>query len=96
MRLRHIDFREMWSGLGSLECSVLHVPDAELAGEGLCSAGGNAAIAFDDEIDFGELVLQHPQQGGADAADVLARDIQRTATATDEASAVGEVAVFGS
>ena len=81
--------------MGPLECSVLHVPYTQLAGEGLCSAGGNAAIAFDDEIDFGELVLQHPEQRGADAADVLAGDIQRTAGAIDETSAVGEVAIVG-
>ena len=93
MRLGNFDLREMWCGLGSIECSVLHLPNTQLAGECLCSAGGDAAISFDDEINLVELMLEHPQQGGADAADVFAGDIQRTAGAADQACAIGEVAI---
>ena len=94
--LRHFDLWKMWCGLGSFECSVLHLPNTQLTVESLCSACGDAAIAFDDEIDFGELMLEHPQQRGADAADVLTRDIQRTTGAVDETCAIGEVAIVGS
>ena len=80
--------------MGSLELAVLHLPDTEFAREGLCSAGRNAAVALDDEINFFELMLLHPQQRGADGADVIANDIQRAATALHETCPVGEVAVL--
>ena len=80
--------------MGSLELSVLHLPDAKFAGESRGSACGNATIAFDDEIDFLELMLLHPQQRGADGADVIANNIERTTIALDETCPVGEVALL--
>ena len=78
----------------SLELAVLHLPHAEFTGEGRGSAGGDAAIAFNDEINLFELMLLHPQQRGADGADVIANDIKRAAIALDETCPVREVALL--
>ena len=92
--LWNFDTWEMWCGLGSLELAVLYLPDAKFTGECRGSAGGDAAIAFDDEINFFEMMLLHPQQRGADGADVVTNDIQRSATALHETCPVGEVALL--
>ena len=80
--------------MGSIELAVLHLPYAEFAAECRGSTRGDAAIAFDDEIDFFKLMLLHPQQRGADGADVVANDIQCAALALSETCPVGEVALL--
>ncbi len=90
-----LDLGEMWCGCCRLECAVEHLPDAQVAGEGLGAAGGDAGIAFDDEVDFGQVMLLHPQERGPDGADVVAGHIEGAAVLVCEPCAEGKVLVFG-
>jgi hypothetical protein len=74
---------------------VGELPDFEVGVEGLCSTGGNAGVAFDDEVDFVQLMLLHPQERGADGADVVAHHIEGATLSVDEAGTEREVAGFG-
>ena len=89
-----LDFGEMWCGCCGLEVAVVHLPNAQVAGEGLGAAGGDAGIAFDDQVDFGDLMLLHPQERGADGADVVADHIEGAAMLVREACAEGKVSFF--
>ena len=90
-----LDFGEMGCGCCGLECAVEHLPDPQVAGEGLGAAGGDAGITFDDEVDFGEVMLLHPQERGADGADVVAGYIEGAAVLVCETCAEGKVLFFG-
>jgi hypothetical protein len=86
---------EMWCGLGWGELLVAEFPNFEVGGECLGSSGGDAGVAFDDEVDLVELMLLHPQQRGADGPDVVAHHIEGAVLFVDEACTEREVAGFG-
>ncbi len=82
-------------GLGWGDGLVAEFPDFEVGGECLCSSGGDAGVTFDDEVDLVELMLLHPQERGADGADVVAHHIEGAVLFVDEACTEWEVVGFG-